>query len=145
MNGEPWLTSPVIMTGLWVHAAKLTHWSLSKINNFIWTWWIPLLMNKWHWNTLTFAYLKLKLLIWKIYKSGLKHGNIWLIQSYENPTKSLIMHWTWVKQLKIDGNKLNNTYKSGGKVSKKIELKEHVVVHFPSRPELTINCDGIGD
>ena len=25
MNGEPWLTSPVIMTGLWVHAAKLTH------------------------------------------------------------------------------------------------------------------------
>ena len=22
MNGEPWLTSPVIMTGLWVHAAK---------------------------------------------------------------------------------------------------------------------------
>ena len=31
------------------------------------------------------------------------------------------------------------------KVSKKIELKEHVVVHFPSRPKLTINCDGIGD
>ena len=67
------------------------------------------------------------------------------LQSYENPTKSLIMHWTWVRQLKIDGNKLNNTHKSGGKVSKKIELKEHVVVHFPSRPELTINCDGIGD
>ena len=40
---------------------------------------------------------------------------------------------------------LKYTYKSGGKVSKKIELKEHVVVHFPSRPELTINCDGIGD
>ena len=37
------------------------------------------------------------------------------------------------------------TYKSGGKVSKKIELKEHVVVHFASRPKLTINCDGIGD
>ena len=40
---------------------------------------------------------------------------------------------------------LKYTHKSGGKVSKKIELKEHVVVHFPSRPELTINCDGIGD
>ena len=25
MNGIPWLTSPVIMTGPWVHAAKLTH------------------------------------------------------------------------------------------------------------------------
>ena len=25
MNGEPWLTSPVIMTGPWVHAAKLIH------------------------------------------------------------------------------------------------------------------------
>ena len=37
------------------------------------------------------------------------------------------------------------TYKSGGKVSKKIELRRHVVGHFPSRPELTINCDGIGD
>ena len=37
------------------------------------------------------------------------------------------------------------TYKSGGKVSKKIELQEHIVVHFPSRPKLTINCDGIGD
>ena len=32
MNGIPWLTSPVIMTGLWVHAAKLTHGSWSKIN-----------------------------------------------------------------------------------------------------------------
>ena len=40
---------------------------------------------------------------------------------------------------------LKYTYKSGGKVSKKIELKEHVVVHFPSKPKLTINCDGIGD
>ena len=39
---------------------------------------------------------------------------------------------------------LKYTHKSGGKVSKKIELKEHVV-HFPSRPKLTINCDGIGD
>ena len=37
------------------------------------------------------------------------------------------------------------TYKSGGKVSKKIELKDHVVVHFPSRPELTIDCDSIKD
>ena len=25
MNGIPWLASPVIMTGLWVHAAKLIH------------------------------------------------------------------------------------------------------------------------
>ena len=33
---------------------------------------------------------------------------------------------------------LKYTHKSGGKVSKKIELKEHVVVHFPSRPKLTI-------
>ena len=31
MNGIPWLTSPVIMTGLWVHAAKLTHCSWSKL------------------------------------------------------------------------------------------------------------------
>ena len=37
------------------------------------------------------------------------------------------------------------TYKSGGKVSKKIKLGRHVVGHFPSRPELTTNCDGIGD
>ena len=37
------------------------------------------------------------------------------------------------------------TYKSGGKVSKKIELKEHVVVYFPTRPKLTAYCDGIGD
>ena len=40
---------------------------------------------------------------------------------------------------------LKYTHKSGGKVSKKIELKEHVVVHFPSRPQLTMNCDGIKD
>ena len=40
---------------------------------------------------------------------------------------------------------LKYTYKSGGKVSKKMKLRRHVVGHFPSRPELTINCDGIGD
>ena len=40
---------------------------------------------------------------------------------------------------------LKYTHKSEGKVSKKIEFKEHVVVHFPSRPKLTINCDGIAD
>ena len=31
MNGIPWLTFPVIMTGLWVHAAKLTHIIWSKL------------------------------------------------------------------------------------------------------------------
>ena len=39
---------------------------------------------------------------------------------------------------------LKYTYKSGGKVYKKMELKKHVVVHFSSRPELTTNCDGMG-
>ena len=98
-----------------------------------------------HWMPLPFAYLGLKLLIWKYTSQAFKHGNNWLIQSYKNLTKSLKMHWTWVKQLKIDENKLNNTYKSGGKVSKKMKLGRHVVGHFSSRPELTINCDGIGD
>ena len=36
------------------------------------------------------------------------------------------------------------TYKGGGKVSKKMKLRRHVVV-ISSRPELTTNCDGIGD
>ena len=35
MNGEPWLTSPVIMTGLWVHAAKLTLLTLFTTNLLI--------------------------------------------------------------------------------------------------------------
>ena len=38
---------------------------------------------------------------------------------------------------------LKYTYKSGGKVSKKIELKEHVVVHFPSKALIEYCCDGI--
>ena len=40
---------------------------------------------------------------------------------------------------------LKYTHKSGGKVSKMIKLGRHVVGHFTSRPELTINCDGIED
>ena len=40
---------------------------------------------------------------------------------------------------------LKYTHKSGGKVSKKMKLGRHVVGHFSSRPELTTNCDGIGD
>ena len=40
---------------------------------------------------------------------------------------------------------LKYTHKSGGKVSKKIKLGRHVVGHFPSRPWLTMNCDGIKD
>ena len=35
---------------------------------------------------------------------------------------------------------LKYTHKSGGKVSKKMKLRKHVVGHFSSRPELTINC-----
>ena len=41
---------------------------------------------------------------------------------------------TVFKQCKTGRNNLNNTYKSGGKVSKKIKLGRHVVGHFPSRP-----------
>ena len=33
---------------------------------------------------------------------------------------------------------LKYTHKSGGKVSKKMKLRRHVVGHFSSRPELTI-------
>ena len=40
---------------------------------------------------------------------------------------------------------LKYTHKRGGKVSKRCNLSRHVVVHFPSRPWLTINCDGIKD
>ena len=145
MNGEPWLTSPVIMTG---PGYMQQSWPIEVCLKLIISYELDESYYKWlfyiecHSRLLV---LGLKLLIWKCTSQAFKHGNNWLIQSYENPTKSLIMHWTWVKQLKIDGNKLNNTHKSGGKVSKKIELKEHVVVHFPSRPWLTINCDGIGD
>ena len=42
---------------------------------------------------------------------------------------------------------LKYTHKSGGKVSKKMKLGRHVIFlgNFSSRPELTTNCDGIGD
>ena len=53
---------------------------------------------------------------------------------YEILTKLTKMHLTCVKQYKTGRNNLNNTYKSGGKVSKKIKLGRHVVGHFPSRP-----------
>ena len=39
---------------------------------------------------------------------------------YEILTKLTKMHWTCVKQCKTGRNNLNNTYKSGGKVSKKM-------------------------
>ena len=38
---------------------------------------------------------------------------------------------------------LKYTHKSGGKVSKKDKLAGHVFASFPSKPWLTINCDGI--
>ena len=53
--------------------------------------------------------------------------------------------WSWQASGYMQQSWPIEVGKSGGKVSKKIELKEPVVVHFPSRPELTINCDGIGD
>ena len=37
------------------------------------------------------------------------------------------------------------TYKVEEKSQKRFKLGRHVVGHFPSRPELTTNCDGIGD
>ena len=40
---------------------------------------------------------------------------------------------------------LKYTHKSGEKVSKKMKLRRHVVGHFSSRPELTIDCDSIKD
>ena len=40
---------------------------------------------------------------------------------------------------------LKYTHKSGEKVSKKMKLGRHVVGHFSSKPELTTNCNGIGD
>ena len=39
---------------------------------------------------------------------------------------------------------LKYTHKSGGKVSKKMKLRRHVVGHFSSRPELTIIVMALG-
>ena len=38
---------------------------------------------------------------------------------------------------------LKYTHKSGGKVSKKIDLVVHVVAYFPSKALIEYYCDGI--
>ena len=48
--------------------------------------------------------------------------------------EQMALKYTHVCLIKPVFMMLKYTHKSGGKVSKKIELKEHVVVHFPSRP-----------
>ena len=69
---------------------------------------------------LPFVNLTLKLLILNNYMFTMITLDSVQNIPYEILTKLTKMHWTCVKQCKTGRNNLNNTYKSGGKVSKKM-------------------------